>query len=52
MPRQPQVHDQLNGRVFEGSTPTAPWTAACVAHGTGQRISGAGSLHKLQASAG
>jgi len=28
------------GRRFEGPSPTRPWTAACLAAGTGQRISG------------
>ncbi|KFM27395.1 hypothetical protein F751_1172 [Auxenochlorella protothecoides] len=28
------------GQEFEGPTPTQPWTAVCLAHRTGQRISG------------
>lgn len=35
-----QVIDQDSGAVFAGSSPTKPWTDVCVAHRTGQRISG------------
>lgn len=36
----PQVTDQQSGVVFTGSSPTKPWTEICIAHRTGQRISG------------
>ena len=36
-----QVVDESSGRVFTGNTPTQPWTQVCLAHRTGQRISGA-----------
>lgn len=36
----PQVVDQASGAVFTGESPTKPWTDVCVAHRTGQRISG------------
>ncbi|KAK9819083.1 hypothetical protein WJX81_007711 [Elliptochloris bilobata] len=35
-----QVVDEASGRVFSGQTPTQPWTQVCLAHNTGQRISG------------
>lgn len=38
-PRE-QVIDQQSGAVFSGASPTKPWTDVCVAHRTGQRISG------------
>lgn len=34
------VTDQQSGVVFTGSSPTKPWTEICIAHRTGQRISG------------
>ena len=34
------VIDVVSGRVFRGQSPTKPWTDACIAHRTGQRISG------------
>lgn len=36
----PQVIDQQTGVVFSGESPTKPWTDVCLAHKTGQRISG------------
>lgn len=38
--KYPQVRDQASGRVFSGASPTRPWTDVCLAHRTGQRISG------------
>ena len=35
-----QVVDQQTGAVFCGESPTKPWTDVCIAHRTGQRISG------------
>ncbi|KAL4857760.1 hypothetical protein ACK3TF_002179 [Chlorella vulgaris] len=35
-----KVTDQQSGVVFTGSSPTKPWTEICIAHRTGQRISG------------
>ena len=35
-----QVRDLESGRVFSGASPTRPWTDVCLAHRTGQRISG------------
>lgn len=35
-----QVIDQATGAVFSGGSPTKPWTDVCIAHRTGQRISG------------
>lgn len=32
--------DQQTGAVFSGASPTKPWTDVCIAHRTGQRISG------------
>ncbi len=34
------VVDSVTNAVFRGETPTAPWTAVCIAQKTGQRISG------------
>lgn len=34
------VVDSVTNAVYRGETPTAPWTAVCVAQKTGQRISG------------
>jgi len=34
------VRDTEGVRVFEGNSPTKPWTDVCIAHRTGQRISG------------
>lgn len=34
------VVDTVTNAVFRGETPTAPWTAVCIAQKTGQRISG------------
>jgi hypothetical protein len=34
------VKDAATGREFRGTSPTKPWTEVCVAHRTGQRISG------------
>jgi hypothetical protein len=34
------VIDISSGRVFRGHSPTKPWTDVCLAHRTGQRISG------------
>jgi hypothetical protein len=36
----PQVVDVRSGTVFSGASPTKPWTDVCLAHRTGQRISG------------
>ncbi len=36
----PQVVDTQTGATFSGASPTKPWTDVCVAHRTGQRISG------------
>ncbi len=35
-----QVTDEKSGVVFSGPSPTKPWTDVCLAHKTGQRISG------------
>lgn len=35
-----QVIDMQTGAVFRGGSPTKPWTDVCIAHRTGQRISG------------
>ena len=35
-----QVRDQGSGQIFSGASPTRPWTDVCLAHRTGQRISG------------
>lgn len=35
-----QVIDQKSGVAFAGESPTKPWTDVCLAHRTGQRISG------------
>lgn len=35
-----QVTDQKTGVSFSGESPTKPWTDVCIAHRTGQRISG------------
>jgi hypothetical protein len=34
------VIDQQSGAVYSGPSPTKPWTDVCLAHKTGQRISG------------
>lgn len=34
------VIDTCAGHVFRGNSPTKPWTEVCIAHRTGQRISG------------
>ena len=34
------VRDLTSGRLFKGTSPTKPWTDVCIAHKTGQRISG------------
>ena len=39
-PALPQVIDLQTGAVFSGASPTKPWTEVCLAHRTGQRISG------------
>lgn len=39
-----QVRDELSGATYSGASPTAPWTDVCLAHRTGQRISGGRSL--------
>jgi hypothetical protein len=35
-----QIRDTTTGEVFTGTSPTHPWTAMCLAKGTGTRISG------------
>ncbi|KAL4448494.1 hypothetical protein ABPG75_005713 [Micractinium tetrahymenae] len=35
-----KVIDTQTGAVFSGASPTKPWTDVCIAHRTGQRISG------------
>ena len=39
-PPAAQVTDQQSGAAFSGASPTKPWTDVCIAHRTGQRISG------------
>jgi hypothetical protein len=34
------VRDLSTGRLYSGTSPTKPWTDVCIAHKTGQRISG------------
>ena len=40
LPLPAQVTDQQSGATFSGASPTKPWTEVCIAHRTGQRISG------------
>lgn len=35
-----KVTDTERGSIFQGDSPTAPWTKICIAHKTGQRILG------------
>lgn len=40
-PSRPQIRALAGrGEQYEGATPTKPWTGVCLAHRTGQRISG------------